>query len=162
MGALLWATVATGAGPLAVGVGGGFVVQVGFADELRPGPPSAGAGSRADRGLLGDAARQLREYFAGRRRAFTLPLAPAPTPFQASVRQALLTVAYGQTISYGDLAARVGKPTAARAVGGANHNNPIGVIVPCHRVVGRDGTLTGYAGGLRRKAWLLALEASHR
>jgi methylated-DNA-[protein]-cysteine S-methyltransferase len=102
---------------------------------------------------------QLAEYFAGTRRAFELPLRPAGTPFQQRVWSALREVPYGATTTYGELAAAVGAPSAARAVGAANVRNPLCVVVPCHRVIGRDGSLTGYAGGLARKRLLLELEA---
>ncbi|MEY9213877.1 methylated-DNA--[protein]-cysteine S-methyltransferase [Thermobifida halotolerans] len=101
---------------------------------------------------------QLAEYFAGRRTAFDVPLAPEGTPFQRTVWDALLEIPYGETLSYGQLAERIGNPSASRAVGLANGRNPIGIIVPCHRVVGASGDLTGYGGGLERKKWLLALE----
>lgn len=103
----------------------------------------------------------LTRYFAGELRAFQLPLAPVGTPFQKRVWQELQKIPYGQTISYAELAQRVGAPRAARAVGRANGSNPIAIVVPCHRVIGADGTLTGYAGGLERKRRLLALEALH-
>lgn len=115
----------------------------------------------ADSPLLGEALRQLHEYFVGRRRVFDLPLAPAGTPFQRSVWAGLATIGYGETLSYASLAARVGRPGAARAVGAASGRNPISVILPCHRVIGADGSLTGYAGGLPRKRVLLDLEARH-
>lgn len=101
---------------------------------------------------------ELREYFAGRLREFTFPLAPKGTPFQLAVWNALLEIPYGATTSYSDLALRIGKPSAARAVGAANGANPIPVIIPCHRVIGANGSLTGYGGGIERKQWLLALE----
>jgi methylated-DNA-[protein]-cysteine S-methyltransferase len=104
--------------------------------------------------------RQLLEYFEGRRKTFDVPLAPKGTPFQLAVWKALLDVPYGQTISYADLASRIGKPAAVRAVGAANGANPIPVIIPCHRIIGSNGTLTGYGGGIERKQWLLALEGA--
>jgi methylated-DNA-[protein]-cysteine S-methyltransferase len=103
---------------------------------------------------------QLGEYFAGERSAFELALAGAGTPFQERVWRALLEIPYGETISYGELARRIGRPDAVRAVGMANGRNPISIIVPCHRVIGADGALTGYAGGLERKRFLLDLEAN--
>jgi len=112
-----------------------------------------------DDAALARAARQLREYLAGERRDFDLELEPAGTPFQREVWEVLKTIPYGETISYGELARRVGRPGAARAAGLANGRNPISIVVPCHRVVGADGTLTGYGGGLERKRELLALEA---
>lgn len=104
------------------------------------------------------AAGQLREYFAGERRRFTLRLAPAGTVFQLRVWELLSAIPYGQTRSYGQLADGLGVRKAIRAVGAANGRNPISIIVPCHRVVGADGSLTGYAGGLERKKFLLGLE----
>ncbi len=105
------------------------------------------------------AARQLAEYFRGERRAFDLTLAPEGTAFQQSVWGALQRIPYGQTTSYGALAARLGRPRASRAVGAANGQNPLPIVVPCHRVLSSRGTLTGYAGGLDRKRKLLELEA---
>lgn len=112
--------------------------------------------------VLVAARRQLEEYFAGRRRHFELPLAPRGTEFQREVWQALTTIPYGTTTSYGALATRLGRPSASRAVGAANGRNPLGIIVPCHRVIGSAGALTGYAGGLERKQALLALERGER
>lgn len=108
--------------------------------------------------LLQEAQRQLNAYFSGTRRVFTLPLAPVGTPFQIAVWQALCAIPYGETRSYGEIAAAIGRPKACRAVGMANHQNPIAILIPCHRVVGKNGKLTGYAGGLERKRILLALE----
>jgi methylated-DNA-[protein]-cysteine S-methyltransferase len=108
--------------------------------------------------VLAEARRQLDEYLAGRRDRFALPLAPRGTPFQQRVWAALLDIAPGETISYGELARRVGSPAAVRAVGGANARNPLSIVVPCHRVVGADGALTGFGGGVERKRWLLAHE----
>jgi methylated-DNA-[protein]-cysteine S-methyltransferase len=108
---------------------------------------------------LAPVAAQLEEYFAGRRRAFDVPLAMAGSPFERRVWQALQEIPYGETASYGEIARRVAEPAAARAVGVANARNPIAVIVPCHRVIGADGSLTGYGGGLERKRLLLDLEA---
>jgi methylated-DNA-[protein]-cysteine S-methyltransferase len=124
-------------------------------DRLAGGPPT---GWREDARALRDARAQLEEYFAGKRVAFDLPLALRGTPFQMSVWQALLRIPYGVTASYGEIAAAIGRPGASRAVGGANHNNPIPIVVPCHRVIGSDGSLTGYGGGEDRKRRLLALE----
>lgn len=108
--------------------------------------------------VLVQAARQLAEYFAGQRTEFSLPLDPAGTQFQRAVWNALLTIPYGETRSYGDIARQIGRPAAVRAVGAANGRNPLSIVAPCHRVVGADGTLTGFAGGLATKAFLLALE----
>ena len=108
--------------------------------------------------LLAEGKRQLEEYFAGRRRDFDLPLAPHGTPFQLKCWQALREIPYGTVLSYGELARRVDCPKGFRAVGMANHCNPIPIIVPCHRVVGSDGSLTGFASGLDHKRALLELE----
>jgi methylated-DNA-[protein]-cysteine S-methyltransferase len=105
--------------------------------------------------------RQLGEYFAGTRRHFDLPLRLQGTDFQRRVWQALTEIPYGQTWSYGELAKRIDNPSASRAVGLANGRNPISILVPCHRVIGADGSLTGYGGGLERKRWLLAHEGLH-
>lgn len=107
------------------------------------------------------ALEQLRAYFAGELRVFELPLASAGSPFQRCVWRALADIPFGVTESYGELARRVGNAKASRAVGLANGKNPIGIIVPCHRVVGKDGSLTGYGGGLSRKQWLLEHERRH-
>ena len=108
--------------------------------------------------VLAQARTQLAEYFAGRRARFDLPLAARGTPFQQAVWQALLAVPFGGTSTYGAIAAAIRRPRAVRAVGAAIGANPIGIVVPCHRIIGRDGSLTGYAGGLERKAKLLELE----
>jgi methylated-DNA-[protein]-cysteine S-methyltransferase len=113
----------------------------------------------ADHGPFGAVVEQLAAYFAGELDTFDLPLALHGTEFQRTVWSALLEIPYGETVSYGELAERIGRPGAARAVGLANGKNPIGIIVPCHRVVGAGGGLTGYGGGLDRKQFLLAFEA---
>ena len=113
-----------------------------------------------DDGAFGDLQQQLAEYLAGDRRTFDLPLAPHGTPWQHAVWDALHDIPYGATITYAELAARAGRPGAARAAGAANGRNPLSILVPCHRVVGGGGALTGYAGGLGAKRALLALEAS--
>lgn len=112
--------------------------------------------------VLEQAARELDEYFAGRRRVFTVPLLAHGTPFQERVWQALRRIPYGARCSYGDVARAIGNPKSVRAVGLANGRNPIGIIVPCHRVIGADGSLTGYGGGLAAKEWLLRHEAVRR
>jgi methylated-DNA-[protein]-cysteine S-methyltransferase len=114
-------------------------------------------GARDD-SAFAEPARQLAEYFGGDRQAFELPIAPAGTPFQLRVWQLLQGIGYGERRTYGELAAELGNPNAARAVGLANGRNPISIIVPCHRVVGSTGALTGYAGGLTNKQWLLDFE----
>lgn len=113
-----------------------------------------------DDALLREAAAQLGDYFAGKRRTFDLPLAPQGTDFQLDVWQALRAIPYGETISYAQLATRIGKPSAMRAVGAANGRNPLPIVVPCHRVIGADGTLTGFGGGLPTKHFLLKLEGA--
>jgi methylated-DNA-[protein]-cysteine S-methyltransferase len=113
---------------------------------------------RADHPLLARTAAQLAEYFAGERRAFDLPLDFRGTDFQKSVWAQLLRIPFGETRSYGELARALGNPTPSRAVGAANGRNPISIITPCHRVVGASGSLTGFAGGLETKAFLLKLE----
>ena len=110
--------------------------------------------------LLGEASRQLGEYFAGTRQTFDLPLSPRGTDFQLSVWQALRAIPFGETWSYAQLAAKTGKTSAMRAVGAANGRNPIPIIVPCHRVIGADGSLTGFGGGLPTKEFLLRLEGA--
>lgn len=107
---------------------------------------------------LPEVRRQLDDYLAGRRRQFDVPLDFAGTPFQRLCWEALLRIPYGETRTYGEMAREIGRPAAVRAVGHANHDNPIGVIIPCHRVIGANGSLTGYAGGLDMKRVLLELE----
>lgn len=126
--------------------------------EKHKGAPVLTATEREDHPVLLAARRQLEEYFAGKRVSFDLPLDPTGTPFQQTVWKALREIPLGVTWSYGDLARHVGRAGAARAVGAANGKNPISIIVPCHRVVGSDGTLTGYAGGVPIKQWLLTHE----
>jgi methylated-DNA-[protein]-cysteine S-methyltransferase len=113
-----------------------------------------------DHPVLVEAVRQLSEYFAGTRRQFDLPLDFRGTDFQKSVWEALLTIPTGETRSYAEIAAQIGRPSACRAVGAANGKNPISIIAPCHRVIGSDGSLTGFAGGLEGKKYLLELEQS--
>lgn len=112
--------------------------------------------------LLREAAGQIEAYFAGVRREFTLPLELQGTPFQQEVWEAVRRIPYGEVRSYARIAAAIGRPGASRAVGMANHRNPAVILVPCHRVVGSDGSLTGYAGGLEAKRLLLALERDNR
>jgi methylated-DNA-[protein]-cysteine S-methyltransferase len=112
--------------------------------------------------ILIETERQLSEYFSGKRTQFDLPLQPEGTEFQKKVWRALREIPFGKTRSYLELARTVGSPKASRAVGAANGKNPLSIVVPCHRVVGADGTLTGFAGGLKTKAALLALEAPSR
>jgi methylated-DNA-[protein]-cysteine S-methyltransferase len=128
-----------------------------YMTEQRHRPELPGAVAAED-AVLAAAGRQLAEYFAGERREFDLPLRAAGTPFQQAVWGALRAIPYGETAGYGELANRLGRPGAARAVGLANGRNPISIVVPCHRVIGAAGSLTGYGGGLERKRYLLALE----
>jgi methylated-DNA-[protein]-cysteine S-methyltransferase len=144
-------SVATPIGPLRLGAEDGRLSRVEFA---------ASAETRSNEPVLLEAEAQLRAYFAGELRRFDLPLAPRGTAFQLSVWDALLEISYGSTTSYSELAAAIGRPSACRAVGAANGRNPLAVIVPCHRVIGAAGGLTGYGGGLERKRMLLALEAA--
>ena len=130
------------------------IVQIQFEQEQK----TVGDAALQDTPLLLEAKRQLEEYFAGLRAGFSLPLNPQGTAFQKKVWQHLEAIPYGQTRTYGQIAAAVGQPTASRAVGGANHNNPIAIVIPCHRVIGANGKLTGYAGGLDIKEKLLRLE----
>ncbi len=119
------------------------------------------SGWQRDDDVLAPACTQLGEYFAGQRRDFDLALNASGTPFQHRVWRALREIPYGQTTSYGRTAAAIGVPTGARAVGLANGQNPISIVVPCHRVIGADGSLTGYGGGMAAKRWLLAHEQAH-
>jgi methylated-DNA-[protein]-cysteine S-methyltransferase len=128
-----------------------------YMEQHRHRPPQVTFGERDD-DVFGSMITQLTEYFDCSRQEFDLPLAMGGTPFQQTVWAALCAIPYGETITYGQLADRIGRPTAARAVGLANGKNPISIIVPCHRVIGSTGDLTGYGGGLDRKQRLLAFE----
>jgi len=134
----------------------GRITQVTFA-----GPRCPDAASELEPPAVREAFRQLQEYGEGARRTFDLPLAPAGTPFQRRVWQALVAIPYGQTVSYGYIARAIGNPKACRAVGMANNRNPIPIFIPCHRVIGADGSLVGYGSGLALKRQLLELEARH-
>lgn len=138
-------------------VAGAAGIQGLYYAEHRPAPDETRFGDRDD-AALADAAEQLRAYFAGERTTFDLALDPVGTPFQLRVWEALREIPYGETRTYGWIAERIGQPTAVRAVGLANSRNPISIVVPCHRVVGSTGRLTGYAGGLVCKRTLLDLE----
>jgi methylated-DNA-[protein]-cysteine S-methyltransferase len=120
--------------------------------------PTIEADWKHDRGAFNEAKRQLAQYFGGSRQEFTIPLAPAGTEFRMKVWAALCTIPYGETATYAQIATDIGNPAASRAVGMANHYNPIALIIPCHRVIGSNGSLTGYGGGLDRKTLLLDLE----
>jgi methylated-DNA-[protein]-cysteine S-methyltransferase len=147
-------------GPLEVVSDGDAVTHVLFLDDDVAMLPNAIGSSTPRDTVLAEAQRQLRAYFDGELEDFDLPLAPTGTAFQRRVWHELEQIPYGETASYGEIAARLGMPPgASRAVGTANGSNPIAIVVPCHRVIGANGTLTGYAGGLHRKRYLLDLEA---
>ena len=129
-----------------------------FMEKHKGGPKPIGDWRRDDEPFR-EAANQLRAYFAGELTEFDLPIATGGAPFQQCVWAELRKIPYGSTISYGELARRIGNPKASRAVGAANGNNPISIIIPCHRVIGSNGKLTGYGGGIERKKFLLEFEA---
>ena len=141
-------------GPLLLAADARALRHVGFPSDGCAAEPAAGW-QAADHPILRDARRQLDAYFAGRLQRFDLPLAPNGTAFQQRVWRALRTIPFGQTRSYAQIAAGVGQARAARAVGAANGNNPLPIVIPCHRVIGSDGSLTGFAGGLAAKTFLL-------
>ncbi len=158
-GHTLWDEIETPIGCVLLAQRAAALARVHFQGGPRPlRPPAAW---RRDRGALRSAATELAEYFAGERRRFTLPLAPLGTPFQLAVWRALLEIPYGETTSYGAIARRLRLgPAAARAVGLANGANPLPIVIPCHRVIGADGSLTGFGGGLPIKHALLTLEGA--
>jgi methylated-DNA-[protein]-cysteine S-methyltransferase len=143
-------------GTLLISGDAGELQQILFSTNGRPARPDPAW--QEDSSALGDVIRQLRAYFAGELENFDLALAPQGTPFQQKVWSELQKIPYGETISYGELARRIGNPNASRAVGLANGSNPISIVIPCHRVIGSNGKLTGYGGGLPIKEKLLALE----
>ena len=149
-------TIDSPVGPITVAGRDGVVTNIRMQGQDHE--PSGREGWDEDPSAFGDAVDQLQEYFAGERTEFDFAMELEGTDFQRAVWAALLEIPYGETWSYGQLAARLGKPGAARAVGLANGRNPIAVVVPCHRVIGADGSLTGYGGGLDRKLVLLELE----
>ncbi|MGA9368071.1 MAG: methylated-DNA--[protein]-cysteine S-methyltransferase [Steroidobacteraceae bacterium] len=153
--AIYWHEIDSPVGRLLLAGDGESLIQVCFQGGPRPQQPAADwiAAGKPFRGVIA----QLGEYFAGQRRRFELPLAPRGTEFQRRVWRALTEIPYGKTISYGELARGIDKPNASRAVGLANGANPLPIIVPCHRVIGADGSLTGFGGGLPIKRTLLAL-----
>lgn len=144
-------TINTPAGNMTISCDGEFITSINF-----------GCGTGTEHSLLDLAAAQLDEYFTGQRRNFDLPIKPDGTEFQKRVWNELLKIPYGETRSYGQIAAAVGNPKASRAVGAANNKNPIAIVIPCHRVIGADGLLTGYAGGLDIKSLLLETERKFR
>ena len=145
-------------GPLMLAAGDDGLRHIKFRENRHPADRSDWHGG--DSPVLQAAEAQLREYFAGERRAFDLPLAPRGTPFQLQVWQALARIPYGSTVSYAQLAQAVGNPEAMRAVGAANGRNPLPIVLPCHRVIGADGALVGFGGGLPVKEFLLRLEGA--
>ena len=143
-------------GPIEVSVNeADAVVRVRFADAAAP-----GVGETGEAGALG--VLQLEEYFSGERRSFDLPLDPEGSDFEKQVWMELQQIPFGTTTTYGEIARKLGDPGGSRAVGLANASNPVAIIIPCHRVIGADGGLTGYAGGMHRKRWLLAHEAGQQ
>ena len=156
--ATLWCETDTPVGRLLLAGDAAGLRRVHFQSGPRPLRPRAQW--REDPAPFASALRQLEEYFGGTRRAFALPLAPVGTQFQLEVWQALVAIPYGDTVSYAELARRVGRTGSARAVGLANGANPLPIIVPCHRVIGSDGSLTGFGGGLDIKRALLVLEGA--
>lgn len=155
---LYWHEFDSPVGRLLLAGDGKSLIQVGFQSGPRPLHPADGW--IADGAPFRVAITQLDQYFAGERRGFDLPLAPRGTDFQRRVWRLLREIPYGKTLSYGELARRIGNPNASRAVGLANGANPLPIIVPCHRVIGADGSLTGFGGGLPIKRKLLALEGA--
>lgn len=157
--ALLYRHIDSPVGPLLL-VADADAMRVIEFDNPRHPYPRSDAWRPGDNAVMRNAARQLAEYFDGRRRQFDLPLSPQGTAFQQQVWNTLAGIPYGRTISYAELARRVGKPTAMRAVGAANGRNPLPIVLPCHRVIGADGSLTGFGGGLPTKQYLLTLEGA--
>lgn len=166
------ARIATPVGEMVAGASDSGVCYLGWTDgrhhDLEVRQLADALGTRpvkvdaADNPHLQSLATQLGEYFAGERREFDLPLDPVGTPFQRRVWLALARIPYGETVSYGDQAAALGCPRSVRAVANANGKNKISIVLPCHRVIGSDGTLTGYGGGIERKAQLLSFEHDNK
>lgn len=150
---MLYTRVDSPVGELLLAGDGESLTRLGFAGSPPP------RGGRPDHDAFAPVIEQLEQYFAGERHAFDVPLDLRGSDFQRDVWSALLEIPYGETATYGEIAERVGRPGKARAVGRANGSNPVAVIVPCHRVIGSDGSLTGYGGGMERKRLLLDLEA---
>ncbi|HET7435542.1 MAG TPA: methylated-DNA--[protein]-cysteine S-methyltransferase [Thermoanaerobaculia bacterium] len=151
----LYTTLPSPVGPLLLAREGAAITQISFGGEPRD-------EWRRDDDAFADAIGQLREYFDGKRKVFDLELAPRGTEFQRAVWTALTAIPYGELRSYRDIAIRIGKPEAVRAVGAANGANPLPIVVPCHRVVGSNGSLTGFGGGLTAKQYLIDLERAPR
>ncbi len=157
---VLYTYLETPIGPLLLAGDGQRLSKVGFPNGK--GRVAPRDDWRREDGRFVEARAQLMAYFAGELRAFDLELMPAGSPFQLSVWQVLRDIPYGVTTSYGEIANRLGRPSASRAVGAANGANPIPIIVPCHRVIGASGALTGFGGGIETKRWLLAHEQGYR
>lgn len=155
---ILFRRIESPVGPLLIASDENGLCNIEFRQSSHPADRGAWQGGNSP--VLDATEKQLDQYFSGKRRAFDLPLSPHGTDFQRRVWKALRTIPYGQTISYAELARRVGNPRASRAVGLANGRNPLSIIVPCHRVIGADGSLTGYGGGLAIKESLLRLEGA--
>jgi methylated-DNA-[protein]-cysteine S-methyltransferase len=156
----LTSTIDSPIGPLTLVARDGRMTNVSMHEQRHMTPPPDDAVT--DDAWFKDVAQQFDAYFAGELTSFDVEIDLIGTPFQRSVWEQLSEIPYGETISYGELARRVGNPNASRAVGLANGRNPVAIIVPCHRVIGADGSLTGYGGGLERKTWLLEHETTHR
>ena len=153
-----WTTIDSPIGSLTLAASGSALHAIEFESNRHP---QARAGwIEGETALLRHAALQLREYFEGRRQTFDLPLAPQGTGFQRAAWQALAAIPYGETRSYAQQAAALGRPSATRAVGAANGRNPLPIVLPCHRVIGANGSLTGFGGGIEVKRWLLAHEGA--
>jgi methylated-DNA-[protein]-cysteine S-methyltransferase len=159
MNHIVFRTLASPVGVITVAGDGTHVTNIRMTDQTHE--PAGRDGWRHEPSAFSEAADQLRSYFGGERTTFDLPIRLAGPDFHRRVWDALLEIPYGETASYGEIARRIGKPGAARAVGVANGHNPIAIVVPCHRVIGADGSLTGYGGGLHRKQILLDLERDH-
>ncbi|WP_299072241.1 methylated-DNA--[protein]-cysteine S-methyltransferase [Accumulibacter sp.] len=157
----IWRQHATPLGPMVLAAAPEGLLGAWFEDQAYFAGVAAGWYEDAANSLLGEAAAQLDAWFAGRQCRFDLPLAPRGTPFQRAVWEQIAGIGHGQTRAYGTVAAALGKSGAARAVGAATGRNPLSIIVPCHRLLGHRGALTGYAGGLHRKRALLAFEAGN-
>jgi methylated-DNA-[protein]-cysteine S-methyltransferase len=156
MSTMFYTQIESPLGPLLLAADDAGLRQILFVNGRHPARPESSW--KEDRVPLNDAIRQLHAYFGGELEKFDLPLAPEGTPFQLGVWRSLCDIPYGETISYGELAGRIGNAKASRAVGLANGSNPIPIVIPCHRVIGSNGKLTGYGGGLPIKEKLLALE----
>ena len=157
MNTVFYTTLESSVGTLLLAGDSQALRMVSFQSSKHAEPPQADW--KQDKAPFAEVIRQLRAYFRGERKEFDLPLAPEGTEFQLRVWNRLRTIPYGETISYAQLAERIGNPKAVRAVGLANGSNPIPIIIPCHRVIGSDGSLTGFGGGLPTKKMLLELES---